>query len=492
MLNSMAYHMQLVVGLGAIALAASELIVMKPQDGKTGVDKVLIVINGANVPNTDYVDVAKAVQSASALKLWVAIPSFVINTPNPGQIDSKIKDGISALEKAGFPGTVKAGSDVVVAGHSLGGIFSQGAVVSGGYTALVLFGSYLSSINGYAVNKYPKPALTLAGELDGLTRITRIAQSFEELQDLIATKGPDAAYTHPVVALPGQTHSQFCSNVNVTAFGTKDKCPEVPLVAAHSAIGSTVSAFLSVIFSSGDISAAKAKLSSGMKYTDSLVSGYLKARKSVKAGDWCARAQQQEALLSKTKISVAVTLTSNFASFDATNPSVTGSSVKAVQELQYKLNPGDLSTFDLSSQEVDCKIKTAAALGDEIGKAAPSQDSNTCRTLNDQAIDYALDLVSADTKARYISKLKPLVTKDDDVYTTGVTWQAASFTFHTGDKSVSVGSPRLTSGLKASVWPGDQLCKYLSPDRVIEYMQVDGLPAFDSCPHSSSTNSVVV
>jgi len=497
--------MRLVIGLCAIAVAASDLIVIKPLDGKTGVDKVLIVINGANVPNTDYVDVAKAVQAASDLKLWVAIPSFVLDTPNPGQIGYKIKDGITALEKAGFPGTIKAGSDVVVAGHSLGGIFSQGAVVSGGYAALVLFGSYLSSINGYAVNKYPVPALTLAGELDGLTRITRIAQSFEELQDLIATKGSDAAYTHPVVALPGQTHSQFCSNVNVTAFGTKDKCPEVTLVAAHSAIGSTVSAFLSVLFPSGDVSAAKAKLDSGMKYTFKLVAGYLTARKSVEAGGWCARAQRQEALLSKlcfwSQRDIPVTLTSNFASFDARNPSIDRNhhckekdhpKIQAVQEAFPGINPGDLSTFDLSYQEVDCKIKTAAALADATGQAAPSQDSNTCKVLNDQAIAYASNLVSNETLARYTSKLKPLVTVDDDVHTTGISWEAASFTFHSFDKYVVVGSPRLTSSLKAPLLAGNQLCKYLPPDRVIEYMMTDALPAFDACPHTSSTDSVVV
>lgn len=492
----MACHMQLIISFCALTLAASDLIVIKPLHGKTGVDKVLVVINGANVANTNYVDVAKAVQAASDLKLWVAIPSFVLNTPNPGQIGSKIKDGLSALEKAGFPRTIKADSDVVVAGHSLGGIFSQGAVVSGGYTALVLFGSYLSSINGFAVNKYPKPALTLAGELDGLTRITRIAQSYEELQDLIAQKGKDAAYTHPVVALPGQTHSQFCSNTNVTAFGTKDKCPEVPLVVAQSAIGATVSAFLSVLFSSGDVHAAKAKLSRGMQYTSTLVAGYLTARKSVQAGGWCQRAQQQEAVLSKTKISVDVALKSNFASFDATNPSIdlhhNPTKVVAVQELQHKLNPGDLSTFDLSSQEIDCKIKTAAALADAAGTPAPSQDSATCGTLNDQAIEYARSIVARETLARYSSSLKPLVTKEDAVTTTGISWQAASLTFQTNDKSVLIGSPRLTSGLESPVWAGVQMCKYLPPDRVIEYMMTDGLPAFDACPHTSSTNSVVV
>merc|ERR1712070_1006736 len=133
---------------------------------------------------------------------------------------------------------------------------------------------------------------------------------------------------------------------------------------------------------------------------------------------------------------------------------------------------------DFSAQEIDCKIKTAAALAKELGKPAPSSPEDTCKDLNDEAIQVALKLVSPATRARYLSKLKPLTTKDDEVCSTGPGWQASSFKF---DASAIV-SPRLTTGLDAALWAGDQLCKYLSPDRVIEYMMVDGLPAFDACP----------
>merc|ERR1719215_765576 len=85
-------------GVVAEVLKGTNPIVMTPLPGKSGPDKVLIVINGALVPNTNYIDVAKAVQTGSDLNLWVAIPSFLINTPNPRQIDSKIEDAISKLE----------------------------------------------------------------------------------------------------------------------------------------------------------------------------------------------------------------------------------------------------------------------------------------------------------------------------------------------------------------------------------------------------------
>lgn len=470
---------------------SGDLIVLKPPSGKTGVDKVLIFINGALVANSDYVDVVKAVQAASDFKLWAALPSFVLNTPNPGEIGSKIKGGIDAIQKAGFPRTIKDDADVVIGGHSLGGIFSQVAVVKGGYAGLVLYGSYLSSVNGYAVNKYPKPTLTLAGEMDGLTRITRIAQSWAELQDVISSKGQDMQYTYPVVALPGVVHSQFCSNVNVTSFGLKDKCAEVSWASAHSAIGDMTSKFLSVLFSAGDVAAAKAKLKDGMKYTSELVSGYLQARKSTQAGEWCEKAQQMAAKKISVDVSVDVELTSNFVTFNAKDPSVEGKQVRVVQDIGYKLNPTDISTFDFSAQEVDCKTKTAAALARALGKTAPESDYS-CKDLNDQAIAEALKLVTPRTKERYLSTLKPLVTEDDVVCSTGIGWQSSSFKFDTSGSSVSISSPRLTTGLDASLWPGDQLCKYLSVDRVIEYMMTDGLPDFDACPHKTKAEAVIV
>ena len=127
-------------------------IVMPPPVDKAGAEKLFVLINGAYVPNTDYVEVAAAIQAASPFRLWVTIPSFLLDCPNPLQIGSAISGSLDAVAAAGgfadTGGAVDAAADVVVGGHSLGGIFSQTAVVSGNYSGLVLFGSYLSSANG--------------------------------------------------------------------------------------------------------------------------------------------------------------------------------------------------------------------------------------------------------------------------------------------------------------------------------------------------------
>ena len=62
-----------------------------------------------------------------------------------------------------------------------------------------------------------------SGELDGLTRASRIAVEFEKMKTLPS----ELHYVKPVVILPGVCHSQFCEGVNVTSFGTKDLRPDV-------------------------------------------------------------------------------------------------------------------------------------------------------------------------------------------------------------------------------------------------------------------------
>jgi len=44
-------------------------------------------------------------------------------------------------------------------------------------TGIMLFASYLTK--GHRLRDFPTPLLTISGDLDGLTRITRIVDTFE-------------------------------------------------------------------------------------------------------------------------------------------------------------------------------------------------------------------------------------------------------------------------------------------------------------------------
>merc|ERR1712166_1201581 len=345
--------------------AGGDLIVQKPLSGKAGPEKLLVIINGAYVANTDYAELGQKIQEASPLKLWVAIPSFLLNCPNPGQIDSKIKDAVSQVKSGGFSG-VTPSTDVFISGHSLGGIFSQTVVAKGGYAGLVLFGSYLTKTFSNNLKSFKYPVLTLGGELDGLTHITRIAEEFQNMESRISKDGHDALYKFPVVVLPGQSHSQFCSNVNVTSFGNKDLMPEVSWSTAHAAIGKAVSNFFTLVADPTN-KAAQAAVDAHYTYTSHLLSGWFTAQKD--EATWCASTQKLNAANVSTAYKISTDTCTNFASFDVAFPEARKSSdtVTVVDRIVTALNPTDSSLDDIAASEIDCKLLTEQAVLDAFG-----------------------------------------------------------------------------------------------------------------------------
>ena len=118
-----------------------------------------MLVHGANVNEANYKEIAGVIQKASPLRLWVGIPSFALDTPNPVQIKAAVTNSVASIEKAGN-WSVNA-RDVFVAGHSLGGVFAPSVVVSENYGALIEFGSYVTQGNDITTMK--QPVLTLGG-----------------------------------------------------------------------------------------------------------------------------------------------------------------------------------------------------------------------------------------------------------------------------------------------------------------------------------------
>ena len=215
----------LALALCAVEGAVGSLIVMAPEEATGGTPKLLVLINGAGIGNEHYRATAAAIMTSAAscnVSLWVAIPSFLLDTPNPAELHGKVTEAIAAVGSRGFGG-INASADVFVGGHSLGGIFAQHEVATHAYAGLILLGSYLTTAYGYDVETFGTPTLTVGGEVDGLTRVTYLAAQLEGLEARVAREGDVATFEYAVALAPGVSHSQFASGVNVTSFGVKRK-----------------------------------------------------------------------------------------------------------------------------------------------------------------------------------------------------------------------------------------------------------------------------
>ena len=445
--------------------AAGALIVQAPDFGG-GVNKTLVIVGGASIANDKYAPLGRAIQrfaAANNLSLWVAIPAFPLDTPNPAALPAEVEEAYAAT----FDGCAPA--DVFVAGHSLGGIFSQALVHGSSYAGLVLLGSYLSTVYGYDVASFPKPVLTLGGELDGLTRVTRLARELASLEAAAAAGGERAKFDKPVGLALGVSHSQFASGVNVTSFGVKDLRPAVTEGAAHAAIGEIVAAFLA--FQTFGTAARPDALVALAVAVDELNATLAPFRAADDAGR-CAAWQRSLAANVSAAFAVDEDDAASLAGFDLATPDIAGAAVRVVSRAAAPPNPADSSLARVAPSSVDCKALPEAFLLAHFNESAAAAPP-ACAAANAAALAAARALLEG-TRAldRYDATGVPFGAFSDRALATGLGWQAAALDVAAADGAVATSAPLLATADAA-------LCKLLPVSRAVEIALVDGLPRFD-------------
>lgn len=220
----------LIISIIATLLCTSQAISFTPKEGTTGQDIALVFFQGASSPVAGYGPVAEQIQKTAAengLRAFVGIPSFLFDAPEPLQVGSAFNGAIADLKKLGFTGDA-----IFLAGHSLGGVMAQGYAPknSNVIKGLILEGSVLLrgtrkvQTNGLTKFNIDLPTLTLCGELDGLLRITRCAESYYHQVENI---DPSQRDLFPVVALKGFSHWRFSSGNPPSNVLNNDLTPEI-------------------------------------------------------------------------------------------------------------------------------------------------------------------------------------------------------------------------------------------------------------------------
>lgn len=245
-----------------IEVSADDTFIFEPPSGKTGPAVALLLVQGASSPINGYKPVAKALQAAAPMPLWVGAPQFVADTPEPVQFDSKLKSVYKAMQDQGMKAT-----QTVVFAHSLGGVFTQqhlaNARAEPKFDAAILYGSTL--LRSYRnTTKITAPVLTVDGDLDGLLRVTRQAEAwFHQVRGTSPTHPP----TQPVVLLEGLNHWSVSSGPAPSNVRAHDLPAEVSEAAGHTAIANVVGAYLGALVGAS----GSAELEAALKSTADIV-----------------------------------------------------------------------------------------------------------------------------------------------------------------------------------------------------------------------------
>ena len=216
--------------------------VLKPLKSQ-GQEAALLFVEGAEIAGDLYVPLLQQVQNMSGLSLWVGIPEFLGDLPDPVTLSADIKSTLKDLESAGF----NASGDALLyfGAHSLGTVFLQDYVEANASHAVgqVLTGGFLARKH-YSAGpnnsfSYPVPTLTVGGSLDGLARVSRTGAEAYYQQISLAGRGDD----FPVAVVPGMTHQQFASGPARGHVKAQDLKPEISNEQAHTLAAGLIADF---------------------------------------------------------------------------------------------------------------------------------------------------------------------------------------------------------------------------------------------------------
>ncbi|ESO97511.1 hypothetical protein LOTGIDRAFT_152602 [Lottia gigantea] len=449
----------------------------------SGVDAALIIVPGADIKGGAYRPLARHIQETSDLKLWVALlEDFPFNLPNPLQLNGAISQAVSRIKAAGMKT-----NNVFVAGHSLGGVFvgnygkSNSKLVKG----IILFASYLTKGNKLA--DYPIPVLTVSGDLDGLTRLTRIADTFEELKGDVA-KRSDAKYRTPVIMMTGVNHGQFASGTMPSNVLNYDIKSEISSTAAHLLISKNTADFMvtSIGTAGSALKSAKHRLDQAYARTDSFFKPILDMKRNdvnpQRSSSWTISAQYLISGLDKSVLKVTNKEESNLA-FPVSKPEVKTAfsyeSINTHSYLSYANNLMDVSTVMSAPDSLDAKLKSKEAVYKALPKSYKphSTASKTCMDINKEAWTLALKQSSRTAVKRFHSMGRSMKFIKDHVFSTGIDWISSSASWKETTSDVTFQSTALVSKVDAfpAAFAGMHYCKLLSPYRAMEWIYVDSL-----------------
>ena len=440
---------------------------------------------GADRAASEYQSVLQAIQEQSGLNLAVASLKFTASFPNPIEFSGRVQSAIDyAKTQNGFENLTS--SQVYLGGHSLGGIFARDIVASKNFGGLVLFASYLNADEKNKINlaNVSFPVLTLGGERDGLTRITRISKEWETLQKLSqAAASPDVFAQKPVVVLPDVNHSLFASG----QLQKSDFISPLKIAQAHSAIAEKVAAFLNVNAAQGTLSTtqqdvSRAVLISGVERTEALVGGFLK---SVKKDDSLCEDAQLSVLNIAPDTLQTLKIKSkpekNLVAFAGSKPRLEKGDDGALEITVSVLtntffNPLDITSVQESNKEIACKMKSQEAVLAEVSGSITG-DEKSCAELNTQTLEWALSQVTEPQRARYLNEGQPLIAAADKVAKTGITWLPVGLDVKKDPQNPGqslVTSATLRTDLNAPQrYAGMAYCKLLPASRAVEWILIE-------------------
>ena len=128
-------------------------------------------------------------------------------------------------------------------------------------------------------------------------------------------------------------------------------------------------------------------------------------------------------------------------------------------------------TPDTISKEVRCKMKSQGAIAAFLNETIPGNEG-TCRELNEKALQWALDQLTDEERARYENEGKKLIFSDDTMAGSGLDWYGSCLEYNSTGNDYSISSPALLVPYEEdnpSMF-GNHYCKLITPSMALYWV----------------------
>ena len=504
----------------------------------------IIWIPGIKCKPEAYKTIAQEFQRVAAekgYKVWVGIPQFFMNIPEPFIMGHYVKSTFNVLKsKYSFPG-----DQIYLAAHSFGGAMAQKYAKGKSHfiKGQILMGAVLLRNTRHITEKgetsfdYEIPTLTLNGELDGLLRISRSAEAYWHTNNVVKSQSG----RFPVVALEGLSHSSFMDfSMLPSAVTSNDIQPEVDEKTGHIMTSNVIASFISSI--EGDENAwTNSKIF--IAYTKDFMKPLLEAMElegsynlkppcynktlindnrpgCLKGSKWSEHAQKvmSGALY---KINAGIETEDNFHrayTFFPVDPlpNIKNSclppneraapcaleSITVTENFYNRLNSLDTGNYEIGAVEMKVKLMSRQSVqisaGDKQADFHKTDEvGNRCGEINQDALNWALAKANPKAIARYNKYGKKLkIGNDLGPFNIGPLWiwNYIKYIDNANKTETTVQSPMMRTPTDYFLRPaaGFHFCKLLSPFRALEWIYIDSQYDHNGIRVGQSPNNKVV
>lgn len=380
--------------------------------------------------------------------------------------------------------------------------------------------------------EFPLPTLTVAGGLDGVTRITRMAEAWYTQVEL--TEG--GAARHPVIVVDGMNHGSLLEGAPGNQVSELDLEAETEPLTAQAQVASAFRSFFGPGKAIDAVTSAETReffgpiveafavmegswwftgadeehggpgpnrpdvackwssmahkmmmepLPEGTTWTDSPKDEYRLVSDAPFVPPYRREEHRPELLANETEMYLSKTVTQLRYVKVTLRESQVGLNAEAIirdEKMNLLTELPDDGIDYVSAFELTTKMNSRQLVYFMFGRDAPESldEGSRCKTINENALEWALNTVSDEARARYEAKgIKYVMVEDQEPLIPAgpfFIWAYTEYTPRPISNTVEIAAMTAFFPLDAGDYgKGNHYCKLVSPARIVEWIMVDSL-----------------